>query len=306
MNYSSSRIFETYNNIKRGKIRPRMSKQYELLPQKITERVYANWEVELGGSIGVIDAGDALLAIDSQFPGSAKRFREHISKILKKPFGTMALTHIHADHVLGNAVYRDLDIVGHERLYDKMKADQESYWDDETKERIVSRYVEGYNEPTWLFEDLVIVAPNKTFRNRIKVDGIELKHLAGHTDCSSIIYDRDDRVCFAGDIVFKDMYPWGGDPTADPDDWIEAFRYMLSLDIETIIPGHGPPCGLVEIETQLGWFLELRDELKSLIDEDLNAEQLMDLRIDDIYPPPEVWVKRDTLAHFYIHWQGDK
>jgi hypothetical protein len=41
---------------------------------------------------------------------------------------------------------------------------------------------------------------------------------------------------------------------------------MLELDPETIIPGHGAPCGAEEVETQLAYFEATRGTMAELID----------------------------------------
>ena len=50
-----------------------------------------------------------------------------------------------------------------------------------------------------------------------------------------------DRVVFTGDILFVGGHPavWAG-PVAN---WIAACDLILSWDVETVVPGHGPVCG---------------------------------------------------------------
>ncbi len=51
-------------------------------------------------------------------------------------------------------------------------------------------------------------------------------------------YIPADRVIFTGDILFIGGHPvmWAG-PIGN---WIKACDLILSLDVETIVPGHGP------------------------------------------------------------------
>ena len=59
-----------------------------------------------------------------------------------------------------------------------------------------------------------------------------------HTRGDVLAYVPEDRVIFTGDILFIEGHPiiWAG-PIGN---WIKACQLMLDLDVETIVPGHGP------------------------------------------------------------------
>jgi glyoxylase-like metal-dependent hydrolase (beta-lactamase superfamily II) len=99
--------------------------------------------------------------------------------------------------------------------------------------------------------------------------------MPGHTDCSAIIHIPDEKIIFAGDLLFAKTFPWAGDPTADPNQWIESFQKILKMDIDTIIPGHGPISGKEEIRIQLEWFKKTLDEMKQLISEGVTREEII-------------------------------
>jgi glyoxylase-like metal-dependent hydrolase (beta-lactamase superfamily II) len=48
----------------------------------------------------------------------------------------------------------------------------------------------------------------------------------------------ENRVIFTGDILFVNGHPiiWAG-PVGN---WIKACQLMIDLDVETVVPGHGP------------------------------------------------------------------
>jgi cyclase len=146
--------------------------------------------------------------------------------------------------------------------------------------------------------------PTTTFTDRWEKDGVEFIHTGGHTDCSSVVYVPEDETLFAGDLLFVERFPWAGDPTADPDKWIEAFQRMLDMDVEKIVPGHGPLCGLDEVERQLKWMKEVRWIMKGLIEEGATEEEALDYEYPTLYPTdrPE-WQKR-SWARWYRRWSG--
>ncbi len=70
-------------------------------------------------------------------------------------------------------------------------------------------------------------------------------------------YIPGDKVIFTGDILFIGGHPimWAG-PTSN---WLRACDLILSLDVETIVPGHGPITdkhGVAELKGYLEYVYE--------------------------------------------------
>ena len=59
-----------------------------------------------------------------------------------------------------------------------------------------------------------------------------------HTAGDVIVHVPDDRTVFTGDILFVDGTPivWAG----PVERWIDACTRILAMDVETVVPGHGP------------------------------------------------------------------
>jgi cyclase len=271
---------------------------------KVSKRVYANWDGETGGNVGVIALDERALVVDAQYPGSARMFREAIPRVTEKPLTHLLLTHVHGDHVFGNMIFKDLEIVSHRRLYEKMENSLKNEWAPGNLEKMLETYRKDAPERWWLFEGLEIVLPKTTFTDRWELDGVEFIHMPGHTDCCSVVYVPDDRLLFSGDLLFVNRFPWAGDPTANPDQWIESFTKILAMDVEKIIPGHGPVCDLDEVEKQLQWMKELRWIMKGLIEDGATEEEAISYKYRELYPTdrPE-WQKR-SYSRWYKVWKG--
>lgn len=250
--------------------------------EKVSEKVYANTTGETGGNVGIIVLDDQVLAVDAQYPVSGAEFRRSISDYSDKPVTHLLLTHVHGDHIFGNQAFDDVEIVSHRRLKEKMVENLKTVWSPENIEKMIDDVKKNRPERAYLFEGLRIVLPTKTFDEQINIGDIEMFHLPGHTDCSSVIYVSDDKVLFAGDLMFARTFPWAGDPTANPDEWIEAFKEILKMDVVTFVPGHGPLCGKNEFSKQLVWFETVKEELKKLIAEGATEEEAVNY---DGYPP---------------------
>ena len=271
---------------------------------KVSDKVYANWDGETGGNVGIIELPEHALVVDAQYPGSAKQFREAIPRVTDKPLTHLLLTHVHGDHVFGNMVFKDLEIISHKRLYEKMETNLKNEWAPGNLEKMLETYKRDAPERWWLFEGLEIVLPKTTFKDSWTLEGVEFIHMPGHTDCSSVVYIPDDKVLFAGDLLFVNRFPWAGDPSANPDQWIESFQRMLEMDIEKIVPGHGPLCDLEEVEKQLEWMKELRWIMKGLIEDGASEEKVINYQYRELYPTdrPE-WQKR-SYSRWYKVWKS--
>lgn len=272
--------------------------------EKVSENVYANCEGKTGGNVGIVITDDAVAAVDAQYPVSATDFRASIPRVTPKPVTHLLLTHVHGDHVFGNQAFEDCTIVSHRRLKEKMEESLETEWAPGNLEKMIQDVKENRPERAHLFEGLRIVLPTQTIDDEFNLNGIELIPLPGHTDCSIVAHIPNDRVCFTGDLVFAQTFPWAGDPTANPARWIEAFQTLLEMDVETYIPGHGPLCGKGEIETQLRWFKATRDEITKLVADGATEEEVV---FHDSYPPfyESTGDRRErSLRHWYRFYSG--
>jgi glyoxylase-like metal-dependent hydrolase (beta-lactamase superfamily II) len=180
-----------------------------------------------------------------------------------------------------------------------MEENLKTIWAPGNLEKMVDDLKNNRPDRAKLLEGLRIVLPTEVFEDNFVLENIEMTHLGGHTDCSSIVYVPDERLLFAGDLVFAKMFPWAGDPTADPDAWIEAFHSILKMPVEKIVPGHGPICDKQEIKLQLSWFQSVRDTMKKLIEEGASDEEAAQY---DGYPEfyESDKMRRDnSLKHWY-------
>ena len=93
------------------------------------------------------------------------------------------------------------------------------------------------------FENITLTPPTQTFEGqldlRVGTKQVRLLEVGpAHTHGDTLVYVPGDRVIFTGDILFIEGHPimWAG-PVGN---WIRACDLILSLDVETIVPGHGP------------------------------------------------------------------
>ena len=275
---------------------------YKMELQKVSERIYANTSGETGGNVGIIVLEDRVIAVDAQYPVSGVDFRKSIPKYTEKPVTHLLLTHIHGDHVFGNQAFDDCEIISQILLREKMVESLKTIWAPGNLEKMLEEVKINRPERAYLFEGLRIVLPDLAFQKKITIDEVEMISLPGHTDCSSIVYDKRDKVIFAGDLMFAETFPWAGDPTANPDDWIKAFKILIDMDVDTFIPGHGPLCTKEEFRKQLSWFEAVKKDMNKLISEAASKEEAVNY---SGYPPfyeSEGDRRERSLERWYDYW----
>ena len=106
------------------------------------------------------------------------------------------------------------------------------------------------------FAGIDMVLPTRIFEDRLSLKvgdrRVELMDLGpAHTLGDTVVYLPDDRVLFTGDLLFKDAHPliWQG-PVSN---WISACRVLLELEVDVVVPGHGPLCGAPAVAAMLDY-----------------------------------------------------
>ncbi len=107
------------------------------------------------------------------------------------------------------------------------------------------------------FDGIELVTPTTTFDRRLDVEVggrlVELIEVGpAHTSGDTIVHVPDARTIYTGDILFIGGTPivWAG-PLSN---WVAACDLMLDLDVETVVPGHGPltdTAGIVAVRDYL-------------------------------------------------------
>ena len=185
-------------------------------------------------NLGLVVGDEAAAAIDSG--GSlieAKAFLAAIEAVTDKPVRYLVNTHMHPDHIFGNAAFRNVGavIVGHQNLPRALAARGDFY-------------LQSYRRQIGdvLMKGVEIVPPTELVDNLLELDlggrKLELRAWkAAHTDNDLTAYDRETRTFFAGDLVFM-----GHLPTLDGSllGWMRQLDELAAVDATTVIPGHGP------------------------------------------------------------------
>lgn len=176
-------------------------------------------------SVAVIDTGGSYAV--------GKALRDAIGKVTDKPVRYVINTHMHPDHVLGNAAFEGIgaEFVGHHKLPAALAARTDSYLRN-ARERLGDSGFAGTK----------IVMPTKLVTDTLDLDlgGRDLTLKArptAHTDNDLTIFDKPTETFFLGDLLFS-----GHIPTLDGSivGWLKLIPELMKEKAARAIPGHGP------------------------------------------------------------------
>lgn len=173
--------------------------------------------------VAVIDTGGSL--------ATGRALRATISATTATPVCYVINTHVHFDHVLGNAAFADDDVqfIGHENLAQAMVANRDFF---------AAEFAAELGGP---HADRVI-APNATVAAKQTLDlgrrSIEIEaHPVAHSNTDLTVLDRATNTLWTGDLVFMERLPIIDGKLKG---WLAWISEAVTLPYERIVPGHGP------------------------------------------------------------------
>jgi quinoprotein relay system zinc metallohydrolase 2 len=214
-------------------------------------------------NLGVVVGTEAAAVIDSG--GSlveARAFIAAIQKVTSKPVRYLINTHMHPDHIFGNAAFRALGptVVGHRNLPAALEA-RGAYYLQSYRNELGDKLMEG----------IEIVPPTLFVDDTLELDlggrVLQLKAWeAAHTDNDLTVLDPASGTLFAGDLVFL-----GHLPTIDGSllGWLQQMDALAGIDAARVVPGHGPVSSEWPdaLEPERRYFDVLAGDLRSAIKE---------------------------------------
>jgi cyclase len=81
-----------------------------------------------------------------------------------------------------------------------------------------------------------------------------LLYTPGHTPGQIAVYVPEERVVFTGDTIFSECQTWL--MSSNVDQWLSALQRVRELDVDRVVPGHGPVTSLKYLDTQRAVLLD--------------------------------------------------
>ena len=240
---------------------------------------------------GLITDGEASLLIDTLFD---LRLTQEMLDTMRRAVPAAASidmvvnTHANGDHCYGNELVADAQIIASQKTADEMiEGIQPAQFAALLKQAPTMGQVGAFTLHAFgafNFDNITLTPPNKTFEGETTVKvGNKTAHLIevgpAHTQGDTLVHIPDDRVVFTGDILFIGGHPiiWAG-PTSN---WLRACDRILAMDVETIVPGHGPITDKKGVTELKGYLQYIYDEARKRYEAGMPAfEAAKDIPLD--------------------------
>jgi cyclase len=250
--------------------------------REIAKDVYACLQEDRGlgtSNSGLINRGGALVVDTFWDLPHTRQLIELYGRVWKAPARRVVNTHHNGDHCWGNQLFHGAEIIGHRlcaAAFGKERPETMQMLRDAAGSDNPAIAAIGQVLAAWDFSGIDLVPPTTLIDDRLALDldgiAVELRYVGpAHTAGDVIVYLPDQRVVFAGDVLFRLCTPIGWEGTFDR--WSAALDEIVALDPQVIVPGHGPLCGVEGPREMKAYLQYVRSESKRFFDAGLSALQ---------------------------------
>ena len=173
--------------------------------------------------VAVIDTGGSMRI--------GRALRAAVRQHTALPVCYVVNTHVHVDHVLGNAAFRDdkPQFVGHARLGAALAHSRAFF---------LREYAGDFDAPASADQ---IIAPDLTVEDAHDLDlgnrKLSLRAWPNaHTDCDLTVFDEASGTLWAGDLLFRERTPVLDGSVIG---WLAAIDELAKIPAKLVVPGHG-------------------------------------------------------------------
>ncbi len=233
---------------------------------------------------GFVVGERGVLVIDAHFNGAmARQIQAAIRKVTDKPILYLVNTNSHGDHTFGNYAFpAETKIVAHRKTAEAMR-------NFEAEKKLLLATVDG--DPA-VFSGVRLRLPDVVFEEFLRLDlggrVVELHHFGpGNTPGDTVVYVPEARVAWTGNLVLGEgIIPWAIEGNT-PAYLRTIARFAASLDVETIVPGHGVMTSRVTLDTYRRYLSGHINAVQGAIRSGQTLEQtLAGMPLGESYLPP--------------------
>jgi len=265
---------------------------------------------------GLVVDGESTLLIDTLYDLALteqmlQAMRRAVSAAAR--IDTLVNTHANGDHCYGNQLVGGARIVASERTAAEMTelppaAMAALLEQAPAMGELGAFFLECFG--AFDFTGIELALPQETFSGELgmRVGELELELIEvgpAHTRGDTLVHVPARRVLFSGDILFSGAHPiaWAG-PVSN---WIAACERILAMEVEVIVPGHGPLASPDAVRELQAYFEYLYAQARACHAEGMTALQAARAMSLDRWAD---WGERERLfvniANVYTELSGDR
>ncbi len=239
--------------------------------ERVTENVYVfTSEAYAQVTAGAIVTNEGTVVVDTlPFPRETREMIEFLRAESRRGIRYVVNTHHHADHVYGNYLFEEADIVSSERCREVMRKSGEK------------NLAEAKAQTPELGE-VTLRLPNIVFPDKMAIHlgdrVVRLMPLTGHTVDGIGVYVDGDKILFAGDAVMPLPYIFWGDRTVLQ----ETLRAIKEMNLENIVQGHGEVLLKGEIDETLDQGIAYLDTIYEKVKAKLSTRTSKERLVNEI------------------------
>src|SRR6266540_1706037 len=130
-----------------------------------------------------------------------------------------------------------------------------------------------------LWQGRSLAAPEITFGDKLvlhlgEARDVHLMYMGkGHTIGDAVTYMPDQRVLFTADLLFVELHPTVRD--GDSANWQRILARLMGMDVDWIVPGHGPMVqGKEQLQVLSDYFDTVRARVRALMQQGKTLDQI--------------------------------
>jgi len=237
--------------------------------EKVADGIYyatASGTMTVGANSPIILTDTEALVVDSEItPAAARALVADLKAVTDKPVKYVVDSHYHYDHAFGNQVFGpDVQVIGHENTRTRLlgntmaeytylssvepvparvaalreRRDKEA---DPQAKALLERQITNSLAYLEQVKEIRVTPPTVTLDRKMTLfrGGREIQMLffgRGHTDTDVVVYLPRERIVCTGDLM-ESVLSYMGD--AYVDEWPATLDRLMTLDFDTVMPGHG-------------------------------------------------------------------
>lgn len=251
--------------------------------QELGSGCYA-WMQPDGGwglsNAGLITGSGVSLLVDTLFDlRLAREMLDGITAVTdSQPVRTVVNTHSDGDHIFGNELLaaRGAEIIASAAAAELMTQDAVDLVLGMLRlpgsDGDFVRSIFG----SFHFEEVTVTPPHRTFEGQLTLDvggrEVELIQVGpAHTPGDTLVHVPDARVLYSGDILFSGGTPvvWAG----PVERWLAALDLILDMDVDHIVPGHGPLATKSDVRASRAYLSYVNEEARKRFDKGLTVDE---------------------------------